>query len=351
VKAAVVGTGHGARVQVPALRAAGFDVVALVGQDLDRTQRRADRLGIERASVSLTDVLGVGDIDLVGIATPPESHRRLTLESFEAGCHVLCEKPLALSRAEALEMYEASMEAGKVGVVGNEFRFRDSRAAVTSALEAGRIGAPVFIDLMDQHSLLVEQAQWLPAWFRESAFGGGWLGSSGSHAIDQALAWAGEVSTVSAFLHQTPYRQSGDSDDAFNVVLKFKSGAEAIIQESGASFGPRFRLERLIGEQGVATIVDETPLLIDSSGSHQLEPPPMPFPGTEGDLDDPRDEFQHLRPFARLAFKMRELIEGRPNDQPGVPRLPTFEDGLRTITVMDAVRQSARAGGEQISIA
>jgi predicted dehydrogenase len=156
---------------------------------------------------------------------------------------------------------------------------------------------------------------------------------------------------VSAFLHQSPYRQGGDTDDAFNVVLKFKSGAEALIQESGASFGPRFRLERLVGEQGVATIVDDRPILIDSSGEHELEPPAMPFPGKEGDLDDPRDEFQHLRPFARLASRMRELIEGAQSDQQGVPRVPTFEDGLRTITVMEAVRASARSEGEPVSIA
>ena len=70
IGAAVVGTGFGARVHVPALRAAGFDVIALVGRDPERTARRAQRLGIPHAPTSLVDALALPGVDAVTIAAP-----------------------------------------------------------------------------------------------------------------------------------------------------------------------------------------------------------------------------------------------------------------------------------------
>src|SRR5271155_5555309 len=92
MRAVVVGTAHGGRVQVPALRAGGFEIAAFVGRDLAKTARRAERLGIPRACGSLAEALAGDRIDLVAIATPPDSHLPLTLEALTAGCHVLCEK-------------------------------------------------------------------------------------------------------------------------------------------------------------------------------------------------------------------------------------------------------------------
>ena len=345
MKAVVIGTGHGTRVQVPALRAAGFEVSVLIGRDRDKTERRADRLGIPRVCDTLGEALADEGIELVAIATPPESHRRLALEALSANRHVLCEKPLALSKSEAVELAEAARESGRVAVVGNEFRFRDSRAAVQSAIDAGRIGSPVFVDLVDMHSLLIDYGGALQDWFLDTETGGGWLGSSGSHAIDQALAWAGPVVSVSGSFHQAPSRRHGDSDDAFLAVLKFASGADGVIQESGAAYGGRFRVERVVGGLGTIRIDGERAVLCDAGGEEGLQPPALPFPGAEGDLDDPRDEFAHLRPFARLAYRLRQAIEG---DDEGSPRLPTFEDGARTIAVMEALRTSAADNGRPV---
>src|SRR5438046_8925160 len=69
--AAVVGTGFGARVHVPALRAAGFDVVALVGRDAERTARRANRVGVEQACTTLHEALALPGVDAVTIGATP----------------------------------------------------------------------------------------------------------------------------------------------------------------------------------------------------------------------------------------------------------------------------------------
>lgn len=81
---AVVGSGFGARVHVPALRAAGFDVVALVGRNPEKTARRAERFGIPHVYTSLADALARPDIAVVTIATPPDTHAALAIEGCEA---------------------------------------------------------------------------------------------------------------------------------------------------------------------------------------------------------------------------------------------------------------------------
>src|SRR6185295_14645636 len=112
IGAVVVGTGFGSRVHVPALRAAGFDVVALVGRDADRTQRRADRLNVPRGLTSLAEALSIPGVAAVTIATPPDTHAALAIEAARANCHVLCEKPFALDAAEARAMLDAATTAG-----------------------------------------------------------------------------------------------------------------------------------------------------------------------------------------------------------------------------------------------
>ena len=95
LRAVVVGTSFGGRVHVPALQAAGFDVVAMVGRDEARTKERATSLGVAHGLTSLDDALALG-VDAVTVSSPPDSHVEPVLQAIEAGVHVLCEKPLSL---------------------------------------------------------------------------------------------------------------------------------------------------------------------------------------------------------------------------------------------------------------
>ncbi len=116
----VVGTGFGCRVHVPALRAAGFEVVALVGVDAGRTARRAERSGVPRSATSLADALTLPGVEAVTIATPPGTHAALAIEAARAGKHVLCEKPFALDAGEAAAMLDAA--GHKAGADGERFK-------------------------------------------------------------------------------------------------------------------------------------------------------------------------------------------------------------------------------------
>src|SRR5687768_4184998 len=106
--AIVIGTGFGVRVHVPALRAAGFTVEALVGRDADRTTRRAERLGVARGVTDLDAALALPGVVAVAIATPPHTHADLAIAAARAGKHVICEKPFAMDTAEAEAMLDAA---------------------------------------------------------------------------------------------------------------------------------------------------------------------------------------------------------------------------------------------------
>jgi predicted dehydrogenase len=86
VQAIVVGTAFGGRVHVPALRAVGFDVVALVGRDFARTAARAGELGVPHGVTNLADALSfVGGLCVVTVATPTDSHDEPVLSALSAG--------------------------------------------------------------------------------------------------------------------------------------------------------------------------------------------------------------------------------------------------------------------------
>src|SRR5262245_7487527 len=122
LKAVVVGTRFGITAHVPALELAGYDIVALVGRDAERTQRRAERAGIARACTSLQEALDLGP-DVIAIATDPASHFVLSSQALAAGCHVVCEKPFTLEVAQAKELAAQAEAANRVAYLGHEFRF------------------------------------------------------------------------------------------------------------------------------------------------------------------------------------------------------------------------------------
>src|SRR6516164_6388629 len=95
IPALVVGTGFGCRVHVPALQAAGFEVVGLVGRNAERLARKAAELGIAATFTDLDQAITATGARLVTIATTPSTHAALTRQAIARGCHVLCEKPFA----------------------------------------------------------------------------------------------------------------------------------------------------------------------------------------------------------------------------------------------------------------
>jgi predicted dehydrogenase len=342
IRIAVVGTGFGARIHVPGLRATGrFDVVALVGRDVARTRATAERLGVPHACASLADALAA-DVDAVTIATPPASHASLAIAAARAGKHVLCEKPMARSVVEAEAMGAAARDAGVVGMLGFEFRFHPGRATLRRMLARGDLGVPQLVFAADEMPLYVAPYKAPPDWWYDADAGGGWLGASGSHLIDTVRYWLGDARSVTAVV-ETLGR--GSADDTFAMLLRLRSGAQAVLHQSAAVLGPRLQVLRVAGSEGTAWIDDEWALWrADRRGEptrvevpDDLRLPEVAIPPHSGPFAQ-----RELPSFVRLAEAFGDAIEARPS--PDAPVAATFEDGLACQRLMDAARLASRRG-------
>lgn len=347
-RVAVVGTGFGCRVHVPALRAAGFDVVALVGTDAARTERRAERSGVPIATTQLDAVLDA--VDAVTIATPPETHKLLVLQAVRAGKHVICEKPFALSWNEARDMVAAAERAGVTALVGHEFRWATDRALLARAIADGCIGEPLVATLVQYVSLVADPDARMPEWWFDRRAGGGWLGASGSHVVDQLRVWLGEFSTVSAAMRLLS-DHAATAEDSFTVRARMINGCDVVIQQTAGAYGPMSGMSRVAGRDGTLWIDGGTVWLADGRGTRALDVPadlvlPTPPPASS----DPAHAYTHLElgPYTRLCEVLRCGVEGVPPAS-AVP-VPTFADGLAEMQVLDAIRASAAADGARVNV-
>ncbi len=345
--AVVVGTGFGARVHVPALRNAGFDVVALVGRDAERTARRALRLDVPNACTTLAEALALPDADAVTIATPPDTHASLAIAVCEAGRHVICEKPFALDRHEAARMLEVANRARVTHLVGHEFRWATDRAVAERAIRDGAIGDPRMFSLVQYVPLVADPSvRNLPRWWFDVTRGGGWLGASGSHVVDQVRTWLGEIDTVSAVLPTVSARSDG-AEDSFVVRMTMVNGAHGVLQQTAASWTQNVvGIAIVAGTAGTLEISADTVWLSDHAGRRALDvPDDLALPAPPASVDDPRERFTHLElgPYTRLCEALRSGIDGSTRE--AAVAVPTFADGLAEMRVLDAIRASSANGG------
>jgi predicted dehydrogenase len=345
---AIVGTGFGCLTHVRALRAAGFDVLALVGRDRDKTADRAKRFDIPNACSSLADALAVEGVDAVAVVTPPHTHADLVLEAIAAGRHVMCEKPFARDAAEAAKLRDAAEGAGVVNLLGCEFRFATGQAVLSRAVRDGAIGSPRLVTFVLHVPMLADPAGEVPGWWSDAAQGGGWLGAQASHAIDQMRTTVGEISGVSAGLNAVTDREGWTAEDSYTVHFRTKAGVEGMLQSTTGAWGPPLFLTRVSGTTGTIWSEFDTVWLADASGQRQVEvpddlrnAPPDPPPA---DLLVTAYDQMHafggdLAPYTSLYEVFRDLMLGR--DVADDPAPPTFADGVADMAVIDAIRRSS----------
>jgi predicted dehydrogenase len=358
-RVAVVGTSFGGRVHVPALQAAGFEVVAIVGRDAARTGARAEALGVPHGCTSLADALSLG-IDAVTVSTPPDSHVDLVLEAIDAGAHVLCEKPFALDAHDGLRMYEAAQAKGIVHCTSFEFRWSPLDAAVGRAITGGAIGNVRLATFLQISSLVAGGLH--PAfndeWWFDAAKGGGILNAASPHNIDRFRMWAGEIDAVSARLDvaRAEHGAGNDAEDTYTAMFRMRSGATAMMQHCAAAWGEPTYAFKFVGDAGTITLGRDTATI--GRGPNDTEaveiPADLELPAIDIPSGDPKHAFtfMELPPFVRLAERWREAIgRGDPAwSPPGLPPTPTFADALATQRILDAIRASSRERGAWVDI-
>ncbi len=198
-------------------RAARCEVVAIASRDADRAMSAATALGIPRSYGSYEALLADPDIDAVYIPLPNNLHPEWTKRAAVAGKHVLCEKPLAMTSAEAREMVAVCRDAGVLLMEAFMYRLHPSWVAARDLVASGRIGRLVAVDSF--FSYFNDD----PANIRNRReTGGGALYDIGCYSVNLSrMLFGAEPTAVRAAITRDP---SSGVDTLTSGILQFESG-------------------------------------------------------------------------------------------------------------------------------
>ena len=141
IKAAIAGLGFIGPAHIEALRRLpNVEVIGVADMNLEMSLKRAAELGIEKAYASFEDLLADSDVDCVHICTPNNLHFEQAKKAIEAGKHVVCEKPLATTTAEAMILHSMAVEAGIVHAVHFNLRYYPLIRQMKILRENGELG-------------------------------------------------------------------------------------------------------------------------------------------------------------------------------------------------------------------
>jgi len=190
----------------------------------ERAKQIAEKYGIEKITTDYHECLDDKSLDFVDILAPNFLHKPMTIAALECGLTVMCEKPMALNAAEAMDMVEASKRTGQRLFVKYHQRFDPVHQQARSMLQAGEFPKPIMglATLFGNHlPSMMKPNHWrgIP-----SLTGGGCLFSSGSHIIDLLRFFFGDVAAISAVNRQLVANNPEKGDDNACVILEFKCG-------------------------------------------------------------------------------------------------------------------------------
>lgn len=184
VRAGVIGCGLQGQAHLEGLAAIdGVELVAVADRDAARLAEVGERFGVAHRHTDGAELLA-HELDLVSVCTMPDTHRELVVRAVETGAHVLCEKPLARSAAEAAEMVRAAERAERLLVVGFNMRYMDAVASVRRFMRDGLLGELVCA----RGFMVADDVPWWGRHYVRAQSGGGALASSAVHMID-LLRW------------------------------------------------------------------------------------------------------------------------------------------------------------------
>ena len=194
----------------------GAEIAALCDSNEENLRFAGERYSIpeEKRFTDYTELLENKDIDVVTVAVPDQLHKKISCDFLRAGKHVLCEKPLALTREDLRDIIKTADETGRVFMVGQICRFTPSFIKAKEIVESGVIGDVYFIESEYAHDYMKLVDNWRADPLRHGVVGGG------CHAVDLIRWIAGDPVEVFAYgthrlLPTVAY------DDATVAVMKF----------------------------------------------------------------------------------------------------------------------------------
>src|SRR5207247_165139 len=339
----VVGLGFG-RAHIPAFQANGCRVVAVCQRDVAGAKAVADRYGVPDVFERWEEMLEQAKPEIVVIATPPHLHRAIAVRALASGAHVLCEKPLAMTRVEAEAMVDAARRAGRVGMTCFNWRFAAAMQELHSRVAEGALGRILHLALRWLGSRWADEGA-AATWRMDRAQAGhGAMGDMGVHLIDLARWSFGEFRRVTAHAGVAyPARSAPgvgrppDAEDYCTLLGELDSGAQVTLVASRAAhgtnehtleaYGTRGGLRYRLSREGPRWYEGELAAADDGKG-FELVAPRTSAPPVAGE-GDPMDVIGKAT-IAPLARELLRAIES------GTPPSPALADGLRAQAVLDA---------------
>ncbi len=373
IRTAMIGTGFMGKVHTEQVRRLGnVEVVVAAGSDDASASAFAAQMSIPRSTSDWKSLLADPEIDAVHILTPNALHAPMSIAFLEAGKNVLCEKPLAMSSAEAAAMLAAGEKSGKAHATNHNLRFYPIVQHIREMIAAGELGEVLAVQGTYSQDWLLYDTDY--NWRVESDANGQLraMGDIGSHWMDQIQHVTGlKITAVCAELstfHKTRKKPKGsvetftgktlapsdyteipiDTDDFGAVLLHLGDrarGAFTVSQVSagnknqfaievyGTKCGVKWSQERpdelWIGHRNQPNqFLIKDPSLLMGAGARSAD---LPGGHSEG-YDD-----SHKQLYRRFYAKVAD---------PSAPvEYPTFADGLHGMKVLEAVLESHRRRG------
>ncbi len=277
------------------------------------------------------------DIDVICIATPTGTHRDIAVAAAAAGKHVLTEKPISTTLADADAMIAACATAKvQLGVIFM-YRFMDTARKMKEAIDSGLIGRPVFGECVGKFwrdQAYYDSAEWRGTWAVE---GGGSLMTQTSHTLDLMLWMLGPVAQVAGFFTVTSAHDI-ETEDLVVGSLRFASGALGSVVSSSAITPPTPRSLTIHGERGTVQLTGDQLTRWDVPGEPDAEIQRM----LEEAAPD-RGDTAAKAGYADSELHRRQIEEFVTAVEENRPPAIDGEEGRRTLEVMRALyRSSAR---------
>ncbi len=370
LKTVILGTGFMGRVHTEGVRRLGnVEVTGIAARTAEQARRFADAAGIERATGDYREFLADPAIDAVHICTPNALHFPMATAALEAGKHVLCEKPLATSVAEARELVRLASEKNLANCTFHNLRYYPQVQNMRRIREAGELGEIWAVQGTYSQDWLLYNTDW--NWRIETGPSRAFA-DIGTHWCDMVEHVTGlRISSLCADLqtfHKARWRPdtpvetfSGkaalaadfhevaiDTEDFGSMIFRLGDTARGSMTVSQVSAGRKNRLfveiygtkasaawngecpdELWIGRRDAANqLVVKDPLLLDERARGYAD---LPGGHSEGYDDTFKQVFRRF--YRRVA-------------DPSAPvEYPTFEDGLRQLRILDSVIESSRVHG------
>jgi predicted dehydrogenase len=331
-------------------------LAVLAGRDETRAKAAAQRFGWADVETDWRKLIARDDVDLVDICTPGDSHAEIAIAALEAGKHVLCEKPMANSVAEAEAMAEAARRARERGVramVAFNYRRVPALAHARNLVASGALGEIRHVRSVYLQDWLSDPQSPMSWRLRRESAGSGALGDLGAHIVDAAQFVTGErITGVSAltntFVKQRPAEGGGTDevtvDDTALFLARLSGGAVASFEATRFALGRKnaMRLEVNGSKASLAFDFESMNELqwYEGAGTEAgfrrilVTEPEHPYVGVWW---PPGHLLGYEHTFTNEVADLLAAIGA------GTDPEPSFDDGLRVQRVLHAVEESASA--------